>query len=77
MKQVAFTELRNHAKQYFDLVESGEPVRVLRNGKTVADIVPLMADIPSWKRRAARPLALDGISASRVILEERDAERQN
>ena len=34
MKQVAFTELRNHAKQYFDLVESGEPVRGLRNGKT-------------------------------------------
>ncbi|MCK9187992.1 MAG: type II toxin-antitoxin system Phd/YefM family antitoxin [Acidithiobacillus sp.] len=25
MKQVAFTELRNHAKQYFDPVESGEP----------------------------------------------------
>jgi antitoxin (DNA-binding transcriptional repressor) of toxin-antitoxin stability system len=49
----------------------------LRNGKPVADIVPLMADIPSWKRRAARPLTLDGISASRVILEERDAERQN
>jgi len=28
MKQTTFTELRNHAKQYFDLVAQGESVRV-------------------------------------------------
>ena len=32
MRQATFTEVRNHAKQYFDIVESGESVRVLRNG---------------------------------------------
>ena len=37
MKQTTFTELRNHAKQYFDLVALGESVRVLRNGKPIAD----------------------------------------
>ena len=67
MKQATFTELRNHAKAYFDIVASGESVRVLRNGKPIADIVPIVADLPSWKRRKAQPLILDGISVSRMI----------
>ena len=71
MKQATFTEVRNHAKQYFDLVEAGESVRVLRNGKPIADIVPVMAGLPSWKRRQAQPLVLDGVSVSLMILEER------
>ena len=74
MKRATFTELRNHAKQYFDLVEAGESVRVLRNGKPIADIVPVPANLPSWKRRTAQPLVLEGIAVSRVILEEREAD---
>ena len=75
MKQATFTEVRNHAKTYFDLVESGESVRVLRNGKAIADIVPVIADLPSWKPRKVQPLLLDGVSASRAILEERASGR--
>lgn len=73
MKQATFTEVRNHAKQYFDIVEMGESVRVLRNGKPIADIVPIVADLPSWKRRRAQPLVIDGVSLSRMILDEREA----
>lgn len=73
MKHATFTEIRNHAKAYFDLVESGESVRVLRNGKPIADIVPVVADLPSWKRHKVQPLVLDGVSVSRMILEEREA----
>lgn len=72
MKQATFTEVRNHAKQYFDIVAAGESVRVLRNGKPIADIVPVIADLPSWKRRKAQPLVLDSISVSRMIIEERE-----
>jgi len=72
MRQATFTEIRNHAKEYFDLVESGESVRVLRNGKPIADIVPIPADLPSWKRRLAQPLVVPGVSVSRMILEERE-----
>jgi antitoxin (DNA-binding transcriptional repressor) of toxin-antitoxin stability system len=71
MKQATFTELRNHAKTYFDFAESGETIRVLSNGKPIADIVPVMADLPSWKRRKAQPLVIRGESVSRLILEER------
>ena len=73
MKQATFTEVRNHAKQYFDIVAAGESVRVLRNGKPIADIVPILADLPSWKRRRAQPLVLDAISVSRMVLEERES----
>ena len=44
MRQVTFTEVLNHAKQYLDIVESGESVRVLRNGKPIADIVLVASD---------------------------------
>ncbi len=73
MNQATFTEVRNHAKQYFDLVEAGQSVRVLRNGKPIADIIPVVADIPTWKRRKAQPLVIDGVALSRMILEEREA----
>ncbi|MDA8329558.1 MAG: type II toxin-antitoxin system prevent-host-death family antitoxin [Betaproteobacteria bacterium] len=73
MKQATFTEVRNHAKQYFDIVASGESVRVSRNGKPIADIVPIVAELPSWKQRRAQPIVLDGVSVSRMIIEEREA----
>ena len=71
MKQVRFTELRNHAEIYFNFAEGGETIRVLRNGKPIADIVPVMANLPSWKRRKAQPLFVGGASVNRLVLEER------
>ena len=72
MRQVAFTDLRNNAKAFFDLVETGEAIRILRNGRPIADIVPIAHDLPSWKRRTAQPLLLDGISISKMIIEDRE-----
>ncbi len=71
MKQATFTELRNNAKQFFDFVEAGFPVRILRNGKPIADIVPIAPEVPSWKHRVAQPLVLDGGKISDLILEDR------
>lgn len=71
MKQATFTELRNNAKQFFDIVEAGESVRILRNGRPIADIVPVAPEVPSWKRRMAQPLVLDGGMISDLILEDR------
>ncbi len=76
MKQATFTEVRNHAKQYFDIVESGESVRVIRNGKPIADIIPVLVDVPSWKRRKAQPLVLDGVAVSQMILQEREIDQK-
>jgi antitoxin (DNA-binding transcriptional repressor) of toxin-antitoxin stability system len=71
MKQAAFTELRNNAKLFFDQVEAGETIRIMRNGKAIADIVPIAQVLPSWKRRTASPLVVSGASLSKLILEYR------
>lgn len=71
MQEATITELRNQAERYFDLIEAGETVRVFRRGRPIADIQPIHAGIPSWKRRVARPLALDGVAISKLILEDR------
>ena len=72
MKQASFSELRNNARHFFDLVEAGIPVRILRNGKPIADIEPVPTDIPSSKRRQAQPLVLDGVEICRLIMDQRD-----
>ena len=71
MQDATLTELRNHAKDYFDAVEGGDTVRVFRNGKPIAKIVPIRPEIPSWKRRATS-LTVKGLSLSREILRDRD-----
>ena len=70
MKHATFTEVRNHAKQYFDIVESGGSVRVLRNGKPIAEIIPVQAWDYSWKKTTT-PLAIKGLLLSKEILKDR------
>ncbi len=72
MRQAAFTDLRNNAKLYFDFVEAGETVRVLRNGRAIADIVPIAPELPSWRRRKAQPLVVNGSSLASLILKDRE-----
>jgi antitoxin (DNA-binding transcriptional repressor) of toxin-antitoxin stability system len=71
MHETTFSELRAQARHYFDLVEAGETVRVLRNGRPIAEIHPVPADMPSWKQRKARPLAIRGADIAALILRER------
>ncbi|MBI3523627.1 MAG: type II toxin-antitoxin system prevent-host-death family antitoxin [Betaproteobacteria bacterium] len=71
MREATFTELRNHAKDYFDAVEAGDTVRVSRNGKLIAEIVPVRSGIPSWKRPAS-PLTVKGLSLGREVLSDRE-----
>jgi antitoxin (DNA-binding transcriptional repressor) of toxin-antitoxin stability system len=72
MHEATFSEFRSQARHFFDLVEAGEIVRILRNGRPIAEIHPISRDLPSWKKRKARPLAISGKAISRMIAEERD-----
>jgi len=69
-----FTELRNNAKAFFDAVESGQTVRVFRNGKAVAQIVPIKEAVPAWKRDFT-PLDIKGLSLSAEVLKDRAKSR--
>ncbi len=69
--EVSFTELRSRAKFYFDAVEAGTSVRVLRNGRPIAEIVPIHGATPSWKR-AITPVSLNGVALSQELIADRN-----
>ena len=72
MKVVTFTEFRQHAATYFDVVEKGETVKVLRHGKAVAEVIPAQSEerMISWRQPGLK-LSIKGASLSREILKER------
>ena len=72
MKMVTFTEFRQNAATYFDAVEQGETIKVLRHGKPVAEIIPASDEgrTVSWKQPGLR-LSVRGAYLSREILKER------
>jgi antitoxin (DNA-binding transcriptional repressor) of toxin-antitoxin stability system len=72
MKVVTFTQFRQNAATYFDVVEKGETVRVLRHGKAIAEVVPAPVEerMVSWKQPGLK-LSVRGASLSREILKER------
>jgi prevent-host-death family protein len=75
MRETTLTELRNHAKIFFDAVEKGETIRVYRNGLPVADIVPIKAATPAWKRPPQVQLSLGSLSLGDEVLVDRDENR--
>lgn len=72
MKQVQFTEFRQNASSYFDSVEEGQSLEVLRHGKIIARVSPVSSSDEelSWKQNGPR-ISLDQGSLSEEILKER------
>jgi prevent-host-death family protein len=75
MRETTLTELRSQTKTYFDAVEQGETVRVYRNGRPVADIVPVPGRTPAWKNPPRAQLQRTGLSLSREVLADREEDR--
>ena len=75
MRETTCTELRNNAKTFFDAVEDGETVRVYRNGRPVADIVPIRAAMPAWKKLPQIQLSLGSLSLGDEVLADRNGKR--
>ena len=69
MQETNVVELRKRIKHYLDVVQGGEVVRVYRNGKPIAEILPLTRREASWKREVPR-LTVPGLSLSREILKD-------
>ena len=74
MREATLTELRNHARTLFDAVEEGETVRVYRNGRPVADIVPVKAVMPAWKKPPQIRLSLGNLSLGNEVLADRGSD---
>ncbi len=76
MTQTTFTEFRKHAKTYFDSVEKGATIQVLRHGKVIAEITPPhdSAAHKTWKKPGLK-LLVPGVSLTQAILTERRESR--
>ena len=76
MTQTTFTELRKHAKTYFDSVEKGDTIQVLRHGKVIAEITPPHEGTAerAWKRPGLK-LVVPGVSLTKALLDERRKSR--
>lgn len=70
MVTIPFSKFRQNAAKYFNAVEDGETIRVMRHGKVVAQILPPVKKEPSWKKGSPQ-LVIPGVSLSEAILEER------
>ncbi len=75
MKTVTFSQLRNNAKKYFDAVEKGESMEVYRHGKPIALLTPVVREPRLSRWKTANPIKLPGVSASKMIIEERRRSR--
>ena len=76
MTTVTLTEFRSHASGMLSRVEHGETLLVLRHGRPIAEVTPIVSqnkEQSSWKRPALR-LSTKGESLSAAILAERDHE---
>jgi antitoxin (DNA-binding transcriptional repressor) of toxin-antitoxin stability system len=62
--------MRKRIKHYFDVVESGEVVRVYRNGKPIAEILPVRNPKSRRKIEVLR-FKIPGLSLSEEILRDR------
>lgn len=70
MVAVSFTQFRQNAKKYFDAVERGKTIRVMRHGKVIAEVAPPHQRKPSWKNKGLQ-LVVPGASLSEAVLRER------
>lgn len=75
MKTIAFTEFRRRASKLLSAVEDGETIVILRHGKPIAEIKPVLQgdDLPAWKQPGLR-LSVKGAGLSSAIVEERERE---
>ena len=71
MYETTLSDLRQHCRRTFDRVEQGETVRVLRNGRPIAEIVPIRSASGPIGLAPARPLTIPGVRLSGLISDER------
>jgi prevent-host-death family protein len=79
MHTLPLSEFRANVSAVLDLVEQGQTVRILRHGKPVAELVPVVAEpaatakLPSYKQAFEPVIKLpEGYSAVKALLEERE-----
>lgn len=78
MEITHFTKFRKHAAHYFDVVEKGEAISIMRHGKLIAKIIPIEVGqekrVLSWKKPALK-LSIKGVKLGKAILADRTSHK--
>lgn len=72
MITVTVADLRNDVEKYLHEVERGETIEVQKDGRPVAIVSPAKPRVKDYWKKPIEPLKLDGVSLSKLILEERE-----
>ena len=71
MDYLKFTDLKNHAKEYFDKIEKGLSYIITKNGKPIAQITPFINKSAGWKRQIQKIRLRQKANSLDYILKER------
>ena len=73
MISVTQTQFRDHMGKYLAMVQEGEEIELLYRGKPVAIVRPFHQQrVPSWKQPRELIRLPEGVSVSKMIIEERE-----
>ena len=72
MVQVKVTELSQKIDKLIDQIENGESCIIIKEGKPIAEILPVKNHTQGWKRKFNKVKLPPGISAQAYIEEERN-----
>jgi len=72
MVQVKSNELPGKITKLMDKVESGESVQIMKSGRPIAVLYPLVSRGQGWKRDIKKIKLSEKVSAQAYIEEERD-----
>lgn len=75
MVQVKSTELPKKITKLMDKVESGESVQIMKSGRPIAVLYPLVSKRQGWKRDIKKIKLPDTVYVQSYIEEERDSKR--
>lgn len=72
MVQVKVTELSQKIDKLIAQIENGESCLIIKEGKPIAEILPVKNHKQGWKRQFSKVKLPSGISAQAYIEEERN-----
>ncbi|MEM5789997.1 MAG: hypothetical protein AAGU11_21990 [Syntrophobacteraceae bacterium] len=72
MRKANIVSFKKHVKRYLEIVQSGEVVRLYRNGRPVAEMVPILKSDPVQELEPAGGLSFSGLFSMEI---EKDKDR--
>jgi len=72
MVKIKVTELSQKIDTLINQIENGEPCLIIKEGKPIAEILPIKNHMQGWKREFKKVKLPPGISAQMYVEEERN-----